>query len=269
MNMIRILVCLLFGCYFPLPGKGQVGNLLKLPSAEIVNVKGEAPFSFMTNPALLAFQKGWHWGLGAEKRISMPGWVSMLSVISIENRYGKWGLGVAQEGIAGFSKQQGALTHARELSDEISMGVTLGFLRNKAAGYAASIDPIASVGMVLDLTKSLQLGLTVSNDYSVVSTHSLTGLKLGAGFCFRPSSLVNIRLQCLKESGYKAGLLVACSYRPSSIVKISMGVLLEPQWGWMAMDFSLRTFSIRLQAAWNPLMGMNSGLLLYGPDKAE
>ena len=225
------------------------------------------PFSVVVNPSALAFFRKSSWGIAAEKRGYLPGWIQGNGIGILTTRAGNWGIAGEISGIEGFSRQQLNISHARPLFGEVALGLSMGVRAYKAIVYKTLVQPTASLGSCLELSKELTMGFSASATFPVGEKRETYGelhLQLLFHLQYAPSSKIIFSLWGAKKNNFPIGVGSTLRYQLDEKLSLLAGVFLDRHYSWLGISLALKKVIMNLQLGWHPMLGMGNNLSLYG-----
>lgn len=226
-----------------------------------------SPFSVVINPSSLAFYQQSSWGIAAEKRFSLPGWIQGNGVGILSTRAGNWAISGETSGLEGSKRQQLCISHARTLSKEVAVGVTMGVRAYKATGYKILLQPIASLGTFLGLSEELGLGFSASAAFPIGEKNTPYGLlkpQLLIHLQYTPSSKICFSIWSFKKNDFPIDVGATISYWFHEKLAFLMGVSLDRHYSWVAVSLKRKRVVMNLQLGWHPMLGFGNNFSLYG-----
>lgn len=178
------------------------------------------------NPAGIASVSGLAFSVNGLRRYNIEG----LNYFSGGGIYGNeingFGFRIIQKGLEGYKETNGALSYARKLSDQISVGGSFNYYHltqlelDNAAFYSFDI------GLISRVSKDVTIGVKVSNPIRQ-STESnqvlISGLRLG--LLYRLSKNMKIVSEIEKVSSFSPDIKVGINYEVIEKVEFLIGVI--------------------------------------------
>ena len=225
------------------------------------------PFSVVVNPSALAFFRKSSWGIAAEKRVYLPGWIHGNGVGILSAKSGNWGIAGEISGLEGFSRQKLNISHARPLFEEVALGLSMGVRAYKAIGYKTIVQPTASLGSSLELSKELTMGFSASATFPVGEKREQYGnlnLQLLFHLQYAPSSKIVFSLWGAKKTDFPIGIGATLRYQFHEKLSLGAGVSMGRQYSWLGISIARKKIIMNLQLGWHPVLGMGNNFSLYG-----
>lgn len=226
------------------------------------------PFSVMVNPSALAFYQQSSWGLAAEKRFSLPGWIQGQGIGILSTRAGYWAISGETSGLEGFRRLQLSISHARILSEGVALGLSMGVRGYKATGYKMLLQPIASLGTFLELTEELGLGFSAFATFPVGEKRAqLGGLnpQLLIHLQYVPSARIFFSVWGAKKNDFPIDLGATLRYRLHEKLSLVAGISIDQHYSWLGISIAQKKIKMMLQLGWHPMLGIGNNFSLYGP----
>jgi hypothetical protein len=235
------------------------------------HVGNQSPFMMVTNPSSLSRLENNYWGLAAAKKNALPGWIEMQAVGMITTKSGNWGLSFSQAGMREFNNSKISFLHARELASGIRVGVCMGVVTRKAAGYKNNTAPLASLGALLSISRELMLGITASGIFykTEINSSSVQNLQLQTSLHYEPSNKFSLSFWALKKQGPYLQTGSSLHYRIQPSLSVVLGISMNPQWGWLAVEFAQRKIRWKIMMGWHPQLGITNGIALWHKMKTD
>lgn len=228
------------------------------------------PFSVAVNPASVAGFRKMAWAFGGEQRFLAPGWTSWAATAILPVVRGSWSLVVAQEGLSVAVDQLMMITHARALSDQTLVGVSLGINRKKAGFFTTVLVPAITAGFSFSLSSEWQTGFSYARFMRQRATSASYGdlsvLRYTLGY--QPSEKFLIGAGVTKESGKAAVGSVSLCYRPSLKAGFRVGFSGSPSLCWFGLLLGIgKKVVVQVYSGFYSLVGVSNGLSIYSdPD---
>jgi hypothetical protein len=224
------------------------------------------PFSVMINPASIASFRKVTWAFGGEQRFLAPGWTSLTVAGIMPVTRGSWSLLVAQEGLPMSVDQLGMITHARVVSRQALVGVSLGINRRKAGAFTAVLAPAMAAGFTYALSSEWEAGFSFTQFMGQGVTHVLPGhlsfLRYMLGY--HPSEKFLLALGVVKESSRAAMGSAAICYRPTSKAAFRIGFSGAPSLCWFGLVLGIgKKVSIQVYTGFYSLVGVSNGVSVF------
>jgi len=224
------------------------------------------PFSVAVNPAAIARFRNTAWAFGGEQRFLAPGWSTWAAGGILPVASGSWSFLVAQEGLPALTDQLLMVTHAKRVSGQASVGLSLGVNRKKAGANASILVPMAAAGISFSVSEQLYTGF------------SYTRLMWQGADRYRPGDLSVLRCMLgyqptdkfvwvfgvTKESGRGAMGSSAICYQPSRKAKFWIGYLGSPALCWFGLMLGIgKNVGVQVHSGIYSLIGVSNGMSVY------
>lgn len=227
----------------------------------------KSPFSVAVNPSALAFFQQSNWGIAAEKRFYLPGWIQGNGVGILSTKAGNWGIAGEISGLEGFSRQQLNISHARPLFEEVALGLSMGVRAYKAIGHKTIVQPTASLGSCLELSNELTMGFSASAVFPVSEKkepHGKLNLQLLLHLQYAPSSKMIFSLWGAKNKNFPIEIGSTLRYQFEEKLSLLAGVSLDRHSSWLGISIARKKIIMNLQLGWHPMLGVGNNFSLYG-----
>lgn len=225
------------------------------------------PFSVLVNPSALAFFQKSNWGIAAEKRFSLPGWIQGKGIGILTTRAGNWGIAGEISGLEGFSRQQLNISHARPIFEGVALGLSMGVRAYKATGYKILVQPTASLGSCLELSNELTMGFSASTTFPVGEKwkpYRAINLQLLLHLQYAPSSQITFSIWGAKKNDFPIEIGSTLRYQLYEKLTLVAGISLDRQYSWLGITLVLKKIIMNLQLGWHPMLGIGNNFSLYG-----
>lgn len=267
-KLVGLLV--VFQSYYSLFSQEIISSLLLQDALNFPQSQQRSPFCIAANPATLAYFSHSNWGFSTAKGISIQGWVQGNGVGLLSSPVGNWALVGETTGLQGFRRQQLSISHARKLSEGISLGVSLGVNSFKATGYKMQWRPATSLGSYLRLSEVLSMGFSAAAVFSTKykrEQFALSDLQFLFTLQYEPSSVVCLSWWSLKKNNFSIYSGISLRYQLHSKINLIVGIALNQQLSWLGLSIRRKKIAINLQAGWHPMLGVSNNIFLYGNNK--
>lgn len=224
------------------------------------------PFSVMINPASIAGFRKVAWAFGGEQRFLAPGWTSLTMAGIMPVTRGAWSLLVAQEGLPRSVDQLSMVSHARVVSKQALIGVSLGVNRKKAGAFTAVLAPAMAAGFTFSLSSEWEAGLSFIQFMGQGATQVLPGhlsvLRYTLGY--HPSEKFSLVLGVVKEARQAAIGSAAICYRPTSKAAFRIGFSEAPSLCWFGLVLGIgKNVAIQVYSGFYSLVGVSNGMSVF------
>lgn len=229
--------------------------------------KMQSPFSVAANPGVLSRFSSTSWAFSAEKRMAIPGWVQANAIGILSSKLGKWALQGESSGLKGLQRQQLALSHARQLANGISVGLSMGVRSYKATGYKVHWNPISSLGGCIEISEVLSMGFTGS---ATILNKATAEKSLSPHWQFlftlqyEPSAKICFSWWSAKKTNFSVNNGLSFRYLLQEKISLMAGLAINQQLSWFGVSIKRKKLVINLQAGWHSMLGISNNISLYG-----
>lgn len=255
-------------CFFQLSAQPLLYSLQAQLAVTTSVLTAEAhPFSVAANPAAAAGLRKRSWAFGGEQRFLAPGWITSTAAIVFPVARGSWGFLVAHEGLPAMADQLLLVTHAKSVSNQASLGLSLGVNRKKTDSQAPILAPVASAGIMFSVSEELHSGFsytrTVWQRNSTAAASDLSMLRCMLGY--RPTEKFVLMAAVSKESGRAAIASAALCYRPTRKAGFRVGFSGSPSLYWFGLMLGIgKKVAVEVYSGMYSLVGVSNGMNVSG-----
>jgi hypothetical protein len=178
------------------------------------------------NPAGIAGVSGYAIGINGLKRYNINGLNYFSGGGIVGNDVNGIGFRIIQKGLDGYKETNGALSYARKLSDQISIGGSLNYYHLSQLDLEKNAYYSFDIGMISQLSRDFSLGIKISNpirqsiegDYTLISSIRL-------GLLYRLSKNIYIVSEIEKSSTISPDVKFGINYKAIEKIEILIGVI--------------------------------------------
>lgn len=221
-------------------------------------------FSFMSNPASLAFTRKFSAGVYGERRFLLAelGVCHMAAAMPIGS--GAMGTHVRYAGFSGYQETSLGIAYSRRLGEKAAVGLQFNHVNFRVPGLVRDAAVFAELGALLRVAPKLIIGLHVQNPagglFAKTEARLPSTFKLGMGF--DASEKFHINAELLKESDLPVALLAAFQYQFHQRFFIRAGINTAVGSGFAGFGLAWSGLRVDVTGSLHPQLGFTPGLML-------
>ena len=221
-------------------------------------------FSFMSNPASLAFTRKFSAGVYGERRFLLAELGVCHVAAAIPMGWGALGTYARYAGFSGYQETSLGIAYSRRLGEKAALGLQFNRVDFGVPGVVRDAAVFAELGALLRVAPRLTVGLHVQNPAGGFFARSDARLpstfKLGMGF--DASEKFHVNAELLKESDLPVALLAAFQYQFHQRFFIRAGINTVVGSGFMGFGLAWSGLRADVTGSLHPQLGFSPGFML-------
>jgi hypothetical protein len=258
-----------FVCYSAWPIYGQNSNVFK-GGATTNSIGGVSNLlqglnALYHNPAgLNSFNKSIGVDVSFENKYGLAG----LNTIGIgcvkKSGLSTFAVGLAQYGIAEYKEQNGFLTYARPLLENLSVGATINYNQLKITEYGTTSFFSFNLGIQTKINKNLRLAGSIHNFLQTENKASNSPAALAVGLAYAPSDKVELMVEFQKIEDRPLSPKLAVAYQFLKTLELRIGSDISKGEVGFGMGYHVKDYLLRLGYSSHQNLGGSYGVTMQG-----
>ena len=221
-------------------------------------------FSFLSNPASLAFVQNFSAGVYGEQRFMLAELGVYHLAAALPMGSGAVGVCARYSGFSGYQETSLGFAYARRLGEKGALGIQFNRIHFRVPGIISDAAISADLGALIRVAPKLTIGLHLHNPagglFVKTDERLPSTFKLGIGF--DASQKFHISAELLKESGMPVSFLSGFQYQFQQRFFIRAGINSAIASGFAGFGLSWAGMRADLTASLHPQLGISPGFML-------
>ena len=227
-------------------------------------------YAITSNSAGIAFVEQISFGLYTEQRFANADIRQVGMITAIPTKFGTVGLQLQSFGFENYNEQKIGI-YARQLFENIAIGVQFGYLNTRIAEYGNKGILTSDIGLQAEVLDNLWLGANLSNPFPVKLTETEylpTQLDLGLTYHFSKKLQISTAVQ--KDFEYPASIRAGFNYQLIKPLSLRFGISTKPIENTFGIGIHLKQIELDFAIAYHQFLGFTPAFsMVYNLKKKE
>jgi hypothetical protein len=169
---------------------------------------------------------------------------------------------LARDGNASLSVNSVSAALSREINEELSIAVRLGYVFSLAKGYGSKGHPVAGFGAAFRISSRLRWGLQADGVNDFFASNGGAGYVVRMGLGYKVSDLTSLSMEVIKDKGEPVYTTAVMSYAFGDQLHARIGYAFQLATFSCALGFRYAGMDMELFSAYHLSLGPGVGLSL-------